>query len=232
MTFYIFPPAPQAAVPVRGSTQQYAVSRIFCVGRNYAAHAREMGFDPDREPPFYFNKTPADLVPSGATVPYALGTQNLHYEMELVIAIGQPAFRVSVDQALGCVWGYACGLDMTRRDLQIKSREMGRPWDFGKDFENSAVMSALVPASAIGHPKSGAISLSVNGTVKQNADLKDLIWSVPEIVANLSQYYHLQPGDLIYTGTPEGVGPVQPGDVITGRIDGVGEIALTIGQPE
>ena len=232
MSHYVFPPAPQAAVPVRGSQQQYAVTRIFCVGRNYAAHAREMGFDPDREPPFYFNKTPADLVPSGATVPYALGTQNLHYEMELVIAIGQPAFRVSVDQALGCVWGYACGLDMTRRDLQIKSREMGRPWDFGKDFENSAVMSALVPASAIGHPTSGAISLSVNGTVKQNADLKDLIWSVPEIVANLSQYYHLQPGDLIYTGTPEGVGPVQPGDVITGRIDGVGEIALTIGQPE
>ena len=120
MTPYVFPPAPQAAVPVRDSAQQYAVSRIFCVGRNYAAHAREMGFDPDREPPFYFNKTPADLVPSGATVPYALGTQNLHYEMELVIAIGQPAFRVSVDQALGCVWGYACGLDMTRRDLQIK----------------------------------------------------------------------------------------------------------------
>ncbi len=232
MSNYVFPPAPQAAVPVRGSDQLYAVSRIFCVGRNYAAHAREMGFDPDREPPFYFNKTPADLVPSGATVPYALGTQNLHYEMELVIAIGQPAFRVSVDQALGCVWGYACGLDMTRRGLQIKSREMGRPWGFGKDCENSAVMSALVPASAIGHPKSGAISLSVNGTVKQNADLKDLIWSVPEIVANLSQYYHLQPGDLIYTGTPEGVGPVQPGDVITGRIDGVGEIALTIGQPE
>ena len=232
MTPYVFPHAPQAAVPVRDSAQQYAVSRIFCVGRNYAAHAREMGFDPDREPPFYFNKTPADLVPSGATVPYALGTQNLHYEMELVIAIGQPAFRVSVDQALGCVWGYACGLDMTRRDLQIKSREMGRPWDFGKDFENSAVMSELVPASAIGHPKAGNISLSVNGTIKQNADLKDLIWSVPEIVANLSQYYHLQPGDLIYTGTPEGVGPVQPGDVFTGRIDGVGEIALTIGQPE
>ena len=232
MSNYVFPPAPQAAVPVRGSAQQYAVSRIFCVGRNYAAHAREMGFDPDREPPFYFNKTPADLVPSGATVPYALGTQNLHYEMELVIAIGQPAFRVSVDQALGCVWGYACGLDMTRRDLQIKSREMGRPWDFGKDFEQSAVMSELVPASAIGHPRGGSIQLSVNGTVKQNADLKELIWSVPEIVANLSQYYHLQPGDLIYTGTPEGVGPVQPGDVITGRIDGVGEIALTIGQPE
>ena len=232
MSPYVFPPAPQAAVPVRDSAQQYAVSRIFCVGRNYAAHAREMGFDPDREPPFYFNKTPIDLVMSGATVPYPLGSKNYHYEMELVIAIGKPAFRVAAGAALDCVWGYACGLDMTRRDLQIKSREMGRPWDFGKDFEQSAVMGELVPASEIGHPKAGAIQLSVNGTVKQNADLKDLIWSVPEIVANLSQYYHLQPGDLIYTGTPEGVGPVQPGDVITGRIDGVGEIALTIGQPE
>lgn len=232
MSTYLFPPAPQAAVPVRGSTQQYAVSRIFCVGRNYAAHAREMGFDPEREPPFYFNKAPAHLTLSGATVPYPLGSKNYHYEMELVIALGRPAFRVSVEQALDCVWGYACGLDMTRRDLQIKSREMGRPWDFGKDFEHAAVMSALAPASEIGHPRAGNIQLSVNGTVKQNADLKDMIWSVPEIVANLSAYYHLQAGDLIYTGTPEGVGAVQPGDRITGSIEGVGDIALHIGQPE
>ncbi len=232
MSNYVFTPAPQAAVPVRGGNQQYAVTRIFCVGRNYAAHAREMGFDPDREPPFYFNKTPADLVMSGSTIAYPLGTQNFHYEMELVIAIGQPAFRVSAESAQECVWGYACGLDMTRRDLQIKSREMGRPWDFGKDFENAAVMSALVPASEIGHPASGNIQLSVNGEIKQNADLKDLIWSVPEIVANLSEYYHLQPGDLIYTGTPEGVGAVKPGDRITGKIDGVGDIELIIGQPE
>lgn len=232
MSNYVFTPAPQAAVPVRGGNQQYAVTRIFCVGRNYAAHAREMGFDPDREPPFYFNKTPADLVMSGSTIAYPLGTQNFHYEMELVIAIGKPAFRVSAESAQECVWGYACGLDMTRRDLQIKSREMGRPWDFGKDFENAAVMSALVPASEIGHPASGNIQLSVNGEIKQNADLKDLIWSVPEIVANLSEYYHLQPGDLIYTGTPEGVGAVKPGDRITGKIDGVGDIELIIGQPE
>lgn len=232
MSTYVFPPVPQAAVPVRAGNQQYAVSRIFCVGRNYAAHAREMGFDPDREPPFYFNKTPLDLVMTGSTIAYPLGTKNYHYEMELVIAIGKPAFRVSVEEAQDCVWGYACGLDMTRRDLQIKSREMGRPWDFGKDFENSAVMSPLVPASEIGHPSSGNIQLSVNGVLKQNADLKDLIWSVPEVVSNLSEYYHLQPGDLIYTGTPEGVGAVQPGDKITGRIDGVGEIALSIGQPE
>ena len=232
MSNYVFPPAPQAAVPVRGSDQLYAVSRIFCVGRNYAAHAREMGFDPDREPPFYFNKTPADLVLTGATVPYPLGSKNYHYEMELVIAIGQPAFRVTPEQAQARVWGYACGLDMTRRDLQIQSREMGRPWDFGKDFENAAVIAPLVPVSEVGQIDSGNIQLSVNGTVKQNADLKDLIWSVPEVIANLSNYYHLQPGDLIYTGTPEGVGPLQPGDKVTGRIDGVGDIALTIGRPE
>ena len=152
--------------------------------------------------------------------------------MELVIAIGKPAFRVTPEQALDAVWGYACGLDMTRRDLQTKSREAGRPWDFGKDFENAAVISPLVPASEVGHLKSGNIQLSVNGQLKQNGDLKDLIWSVPEVVANLSEYYHLQPGDLIYTGTPEGVGPLQPGDKITGQIDGVGAIALTIGQPE
>lgn len=232
MTSYVFPPAPQAAVPVRGSTDLYAVRRIFCVGRNYAAHAREMGSDPTREPPFYFNKAPADLVASGSTIAYPPGTENFHYEMELVIAIGKPAFRVAPEQAIDSVWGYACGLDMTRRDLQNAAKAIGRPWDFGKDFESAAVMSELVPASAIGHPGKGRIELSVNGQLKQEGDLSDLIWSVPEVVANLSQYYHLQPGDLIYTGTPEGVGPVKPGDRITGRIDGVGEIALTIGQPE
>ena len=165
-------------------------------------------------------------------MPYPLGSQNYHYEMELVIAIGRPTFRAEPEQALESVWGYACGLDMTRRDLQIKAREAGRPWDFGKDFEQSAVMSALVPASEIGHPASGAIQLSVNGQVKQSADLRDLIWSVPEIVAELATLFELQPGDLIYTGTPEGVGPIKPGDVLAGRIEGVGEIALTIGEPE
>lgn len=232
MTAFVFEPPVTPSVAVRGQAARYPVSRIFCVGRNYAAHAREMGFDPDREPPFYFNKTPQHLVASGATIAYPLGTQNYHYEMELVIAIGQPAFRVSVEDAPNAVWGYACGLDMTRRDLQIKSREMGRPWDFGKDFEESAVMAELVPVSEIGHLSTGRISLSVNGVVKQKADLQDLIWSVPEVVANLSHYYHLQPGDLIYTGTPEGVGPVKPGDHITGEIDGLGNISLTIGQEQ
>ena len=169
---------------------------------------------------------------SGSTIAYPPGTENFHYEMELVIAIGQPAFRVAPDQAAACVWGYACGLDMTRRDLQNAAKAIGRPWDFGKDFENAAVISPLVPASEVGPLGGGLIELSVNGAVKQTGDLADMIWSVPEVVANLSQYYHLQPGDLIYTGTPEGVGPVKPGDRITGRIDGVGEIALSIGQPE
>ncbi|WP_298430479.1 fumarylacetoacetate hydrolase family protein [Ottowia sp.] len=232
MTQYVFQPAPQAAVPVRGSSQLYPVTRIFCVGRNYAAHAREMGADPDREPPFYFNKTPSDLVATGSTIPYPLGTKDYHYEMELVIAIGKPAFRVKPEAALDCVWGYACGLDMTRRDLQNTAKKMGRPWDFGKDFENAAVITPLVPASEIGHPASGRIELAVNGQTKQDSDIKELIWSVPEIVANLSEYYHLQPGDLIYTGTPEGVGAVQPGDRITGSVAGVGEISLNVGQPE
>ncbi len=232
MSQYIFEPAPTPSVAVRGRTERYAVSRIFCVGRHSAPHAREMGFDPDREPPFYFNKTPCDLVPSGATVPYPPGTQNYHHEMELVIAIGKPVFRVSPDQALDAVWAYGCGLDTTRRDLQIKSREMGRPWDFGKDFENAAVMGELVPASDVGHLSAGRIYLDVNGVTRQDANLKDLIWSVPEIVSNLSHYYHLQPGDLIYTGTPEGVGAVQPGDQLVGGIDGLGSIALTIGEPE
>jgi fumarylpyruvate hydrolase len=229
MTSFVFPPAPQAAVAVRGTHQLFPVNRIFCVGRNYAAHAREMGADPTREPPFYFNKAPADLVASGSTVPYALGTRNLHYEMELVVALGRPALRVTPEEAAACVWGYACGLDMTRRDLQNAAKEIGRPWDFGKDFDNAAVISPLVPASELGLLTQGVIQLSVNGVVKQSGDLSDMIWAIPEVIANLSAYYQLQPGDLIYTGTPEGVGPVKPGDTITGHIDRVGEIALTIG---
>lgn len=229
MTDFVFPTLPQASAAVRGSAQRYAVGRIFCVGRNYAAHAREMGGDPTREPPFFFNKTPAHLVASGAVLPYPPGTADYHHEVELVVAIGQPAFRVLPGQAEACVWAYACGLDMTRRDLQADAKKAGRPWAFGKDFEGAAVLGALVPASQIGHPARGAIELAVNGQRRQHGDLADLIWRVPEVVANLSQYYHLQPGDLIYTGTPEGVGPVQPGDRLEGRIDGVGDVVLTVG---
>jgi len=232
MSDYIFPPAVQASVAVRGSSARYAVSRIFCVGRNYAAHAREMGSDPDREPPFYFCKPASALLAAGGTAPYAPGTRNLHHEIELVIALGAPVFRATPAQAQAAIWAYAVGLDMTRRDLQNEAKAAGRPWDLGKAFEHSAVISELVPAAAIGHPAAGAITLAVNGVEKQRGDLADMIWSVAEIVANLSQYYHLGAGDLIYTGTPEGVGPVLPGDQLQGAIAGVATLALTIGASE
>ena len=232
MSEFVFAPAPQASVAVRGSAQRYPVGRIFCVGRNYAAHAREMGGNPEREPPFFFNKAPAHLVASGATVAYPPGTRDYHHEMELVVAIGAPAFRVTPEQATTCVWGYACGLDMTRRDLQGEAKKAGRPWSFGKDIEHAADIGELAPPAEVGALASGRIELAVNGQTRQQGDLSDMIWSVPEVVANLSRYYHLQPGDLIYTGTPEGVGAVQPGDVLAGQIDGVGEIQLAIGRPE
>ena len=215
-------------VPVKGTDLQFPVNRIFCVGRNYAAHAKEMGMAVDREAPFYFMKSASSIVASGATVPYALGTSNLHHEMELVVAIGKPAFRVTKEDAPEAIYGYACGLDMTRRDLQLNARDKGRPWDLGKNFEDSAVISEIVRVSESGLIQSGDISLSVNKEPRQSGDISDLIWNVPELIADLSKYYHLQPGDLLYTGTPAGVGPVEPGDVITGSIDQVGEIEFTI----
>ncbi len=232
MTSYIFAPAEQASVAVRGTTARYAVTRIFCVGRNYAAHALEMGGNPEREPPFYFSKPASALVPTGATVPYPPGTKNYHYEMELVIAIGAPVFKVTPEVARAAAWGYAAGLDMTRRDLQAEAKAAGRPWDTAKGFEQSAVITELVRASDLGPMNAGAITLAVNGVEKQRGDLADMIWSVPEIISNLSQFYHLQPGDLIYTGTPEGVGAVKPGDVITGRVEGLAELSLTIAAAE
>lgn len=229
---YIFTPPEQPSAAVRGTDRRYAVSRIFCVGRNYAAHAREMGGDPSREPPFYFTKPPSALVPSGATVPYPPGTKDYHYEMELVIAIGAPVFKVSAEVARAAIWGFAPGLDMTRRDLQAEAKKAGRPWDVAKGFEQSAVLGELVRLGECGAMDAGAITLAVNGVEKQRGDLADMIWNVAEIVANLSQFYHLKPGDLIYTGTPEGVGPVVAGDRITGEIAGLGGIALTIGPAE
>jgi fumarylpyruvate hydrolase len=230
MTNYLFPPAPVNAIPVQGDTATFPIRRIFCVGRNYEAHAREMGVAPDREAPFYFTKSPDTYVPSGATIPYPPGTSNYHYEMELVVVIGKSGFRIPRDQALQHVYGYACGLDMTRRDLQTAAREQRRPWDLGKDFEQSAVISPIVPAERIGHPASGRIVLDVNGIEKQASDLSLLIHGIPDLIAHLSGYYHLEPGDVIFTGTPEGVGAVQPGDRIGGSIDGVGSIALAIGE--
>jgi len=224
----VFSAPPSPTVPVKGTDLQFPVNRIFCVGRNYEAHAKEMGMAVDREAPFYFIKSASSIVASGATVPYAPGTSNLHHEMELVVAIGEPAFCVTTEDAPKVIFGYACGLDMTRRDLQFKARDKGRPWDLGKNFENSAVISEIVTVADTGLINSGAISLSVNNESRQSGNISDLIWSVTELIADLSKYYHLQPGDLLYTGTPAGVGPVEPGDVITGSIDQVGEIEFTI----
>jgi fumarylpyruvate hydrolase len=231
MSPLLFPAPSVSAVPVRGRPEHVPIRRIFCVGRNYEAHAREMGVAVDREAPFYFTKAAEHYVPSGSTVAYPLGTSNYHYELELVAVIGASAFRVPADRALECVFGYACGLDMTRRDLQLAAREQRRPWDLGKDFEESAVLAEIVPAAEIGHPREGRLELRVNGATKQSSNLSLLIHGVPEVVAHLSTYYHLHPGDVIYTGTPEGVGPVKPGDEILGSIAGVGTIALTIGTP-
>ena len=212
---------------VYNSEKQYPIHRIFCVGRNYVAHAYEMGVTPDREAPFYFTKQSTAYVPSGAKIPYPPGTQNYHYEMELVIALGADAFNVSEENALNCVYGYACGLDMTRRDLQLIAREKGRPWDLGKAFEESAILGDIVPANG-NHLSAGKLELTVNGEVKQNSNIEKLIWSIPELISHLSRYYHLQAGDLIYTGTPEGVGEVVSGDVLKGSIASLPDVELTI----
>lgn len=229
---YLFNPPGIVAVPIRGRAEAFPIHRIFCVGRNYEAHAKEMGLAVDREAPFYFTKAAFDYVPSGATVAYPPETSNYHYELELVVAIGQAGFRIAAADAMTHVFGYACGLDMTRRDLQLAAREQRRPWDLGKDFEESAVLSEIVPVAMSGHPETGRIELKVSGVVKQSSDLRLLVHSVPALVAHLSRFYHLQPGDLIYTGTPEGVGPVVAGDLIDGFIEGVGTVSLSISETE
>jgi fumarylpyruvate hydrolase len=228
VTAYPFDPPVPVSAEIAGTDKRFPVNRVFCVGRNYAAHAREMGFDPDREEPFYFTKSPAAIVPTGSTIPYPPGTADFHHEVELVLAIDQAGFEVDVEDALALVYGYAVGLDMTRRDLQLAARTKGRPWSISKDIENGAVISAIHTVASIGHPDQGRIWLDVNSERRQDSDLAKLIWSVPEIIAHLSKYYHLAPGDLIYTGTPDGVGPVSAGDSITGGIDGVADIALAI----
>jgi fumarylpyruvate hydrolase len=228
MTEFIVPPPPIPAVAVAGTAQIFPVRRIFCVGRNYAAHAREMGKDPDREPPFFFMKPADTVVESGSTIPYPPETKNLHFEMELVVAIGTGGVNIKAEDALSHVFGYAAGIDLTRRDLQNIAKDLARPWDWAKGFDNSAPCGAIRPAAEIGHPSTGRIWLAVNGAVKQDADIADLIWPVPDVIAFASASMALAPGDLIYTGTPAGVGPVHPGDMITGGIIGVGEIQLSI----
>ncbi|MDO5620963.1 MAG: fumarylacetoacetate hydrolase family protein [Paracoccus sp. (in: a-proteobacteria)] len=232
MTETLFPSPAWPTVPVNGESALYPVHRIFCVGRNYAAHAAEMGVEVDREAPFYFTKSALTILPAGRTLPYPPGTDNFHYEMEFVVAIGKPVFRVSVDQAMDAVYGYATGLDMTRRDLQLAARAKQRPWDLGKDVEGSAVIAPITKAADFGAVTDQRISLTVDGELRQDSRLSDLIWSVAELVADLSKFYHLAPGDLIYTGTPAGVGAVKPGAVIHGTIDGLDPVDLTIGDAE
>jgi fumarylpyruvate hydrolase len=229
---YVIPPAPIPAVPVAGSADSFPVRRIYCVGRNYAAHAREMGSDPDREPPFFFCK-PADAVlpvapGTTADIAYPSQTSNYHHEVELVVAIGKGGRDIGIESANDHVFGYAVGFDMTRRDLQFALRDKGRPWELGKAFDQSAPIGPIQPAALIGHPAAGRIWLTVNGTLKQEGDLADLIWSVPETIAHLSKYFELSPGDLIFTGTPEGVGPVVRGDRVAGAVEGIGELSIRI----
>ncbi len=228
---YVIPAPEQPSVAVAGSDARFPVRRIFCVGRNYAAHAREMGRDPDREPPFFFTKPADAVVGDGENVPYPPETANFHYEAELVVAIGRGGRDIEEARALDHVWGYAAGNDLTRRDLQLQAREQGRPWDWGKAFDRSAVVGPLRPVSEVGHPGKGRIRLAVNGETKQDADLSELIWSVPEIIAILSRSMELKPGDLVMTGTPAGVGPLEPGDLCEVAIEGVGAIATRIGEP-
>lgn len=224
--YVIMPPA-VSALPVAGSAALFPVNRIFCIGRNYAAHAVEMGHDPDREPPFFFLKHAGALTADGA-FPYPAKTADVHHEIEMAVALARGGTKIAVADALDHVYGYAVGLDMTRRDLQAEAKKLGRPWDAAKSFEHSAPCGPVAPASRIGHPGEGAITLDVNGARRQEGDLNQMIWKVPEIIAILSDYFTLRPGDLIMTGTPSGVGAVQRGDIMHGRVAGVGEITVTV----
>ena len=226
MTDYVLTPSVRPSLPVIGSSARFAVRRIYCVGRNYAAHRREMGSD-NADPPFFFMKPADALVPPGQDAPYPSLTQNLHHEVELVAALGAGGADVPVADALDLVWGYAVGVDLTRRDLQAQVKAKGQPWEAAKAFDASAPVGAIRPVSPGDHP-AGAIRLSVNGQARQTALLTDMIWSVAEIIAQASRLWRLEAGDLIFTGTPEGVGPVAPGDQILAQIEGVGETAFRI----
>lgn len=230
MTNTVFPISAPVLADISGSEKKFPIKRIFCVGRNYHAHAAEMGVavDKNTQEPFYFLKDASAYVASGSTIPYPPKTENFHYEMEFVVAIGKEGFQVAESDADNLIFGYACGLDMTRRDVQQKARKVGLPWDLGKNFENAAVLSPIVRVADCGIINEGAIELRLNGATVQQSDLNLMIWRVREIIAHLSQFYHLQAGDLIYTGTPEGVGAVKSGDKLHGSIANVGEIALQI----
>ena len=223
---FVIPAPGRPSIAVTGTDKRFPVRRVYCVGRNYVAHVEEMGGSADRDPPIFFQKPSDAVTPSGATIPYPSMTQNFHYEVELVLAIGEGGRNISEDRALDHVWGYAVGLDMTRRDIQGG----GKPWEIGKSFDRSFPCGTLTPANEIGHPDSGPIKLTVNGETKQESNLSLLIWKLPEIISRLSQYFELQPGDVILTGTPHGVGPVQPGDKLVGSAMDLAPLEISIGE--
>ncbi|WP_305825292.1 fumarylacetoacetate hydrolase family protein [Massilia brevitalea] len=229
MTDYAFTPPALPSLAIFGSSERFPIRRVFCVGRNYAAHAREMGSNPDREPPFFFTKPADAVVPAEGALPYPPATQDLHHEIELVVALRSGGADIPADEALAKVWGYGVGLDLTRRDLQSAAKENGRPWDMAKGFDASAPCSPLRPVSSFGHPSEDAcIRISVNGTVRQEGTLDEMIWPIPDIIAHLSRLVTLAPGDLIFTGTPSGVGALKPGDRVHGEIAGVDEFDLEV----
>ena len=225
---YVIAPPETPSLAVAGNGARFPVRRIYCVGRNYAAHAREMGHDPDREPPFFFQKNPDALLASGTKFPYPAASRDVHFEIELVCAIGTGGSGIKASDALDHVWGYAVGIDMTRRDLQGAAKKLGRPWEVGKAFEHSAPCTRVHPVGATGHPVEGRIWLDVNGETRQDGNLNELIWSVPEIIEQLTALFTLAPGDLIFTGTPAGVGAINRGDVLTGGVQGVDEIEIEV----
>lgn len=225
---YAFTPPAIPTLPIAGTAELFPIHRIYCVGRNYADHAIEMGHDPSREPPFFFQKNPDCVLPPGAGFPYPAATRDVHFEMELVVALSAGGAGVPAERALDLVFGYGVGLDMTRRDLQAEAKKLGRPWEVAKAFEASAPCSAIAPVGRTGHPASGRIWLEVNGAIRQDGDLGQMIWKVPEVIAYLSGLFTLRPGDLIFTGTPAGVGAVVRGDRLRGGAEGVGEIELSV----
>ena len=227
MTTYVIEPAQQVVLPVRGGDAKFPVRRIYCIGRNYADHAIEMGHDPDKEPPFFFQKN-ADNIDTSGNFPYPPQTQDVHFEMEMVVALKSGGIDIKEDKALDHVYGYGLGLDMTRRDLQGEAKKMGRPWEIGKAFERSAPMSELVSASEVGHLDHGRVTLAVNGQIRQDGDLNQMIWKVPEMISYLSHFYDIAAGDLIMSGTPAGVGAVQRGDVLVGSIENLGSLKVTV----
>lgn len=228
ITDFVIPPPPVASLPVAGTQRRFPVGRIFCVGRNYADHAREMGHDPNREPPFFFMKPPSALSSGNRQVPFPAHTADLHHEVELVVALHSGRSNIAVEQALEHVFGYGVGIDLTCRDVQSVAKKMGRPWETSKAFDHSAPCSALHPVSAIGHPSKGRIELHSNGQVRQEGDLSQMIWDIPEIISYLSTLFALQPGDLIFTGTPAGVGAVHSGDRLQATVEKVAELSIEV----